>query len=238
MSLTYTIQFLIQSVDKQDLKLNLLLRPEAPYQWAIFSLFVSIILLTITRINNPLFVVSLFRSIYKNRNIEKIVFEELPLSRITNFCLVSNFILCFTIITSFLLNEYFHVFGWLNWLISLCIPLYLLVGPQLYLTLVEIISGENKFSKEIKLTNRIICQFLGLFGTLFLLVWIFNQHSHLFVSNFIIYLISLTYIFRLFRGFVFAFSKGLPWYYIILYFCTFELLPLYVVYYYLSGVYI
>ena len=91
MSLTYSIQFIIQSVDQQDLKLNLLWRPEAPYQWAIFSLFISIILLTITRINNPLFVVSLFRSIYKNRNIEKIVFEELPLSRITNFCLVSNF---------------------------------------------------------------------------------------------------------------------------------------------------
>ena len=238
MTITYAIQSLIQSVDKHDIKLSLLWKSETPFQWAIYSLFVSIILLTITRINNPSFVPSLLKSLYKNRAIEKIVLEESPLNKIAHFCLISNFILSFTIITSFLLSENFHVFGWLNWLIAFSLPIYLFVGPLFYLSLVEFISGENHFSKEIKLTNRILCQFLGIIGTLFLLIWIFNQHSHTFISYFTLSIISITYIFRLFRGFVFAFSKGLPWYYIILYFCTFELLPLYIVYYYLSGVYI
>jgi len=238
MTITYAIQSLIQSVDKHDIKLSLLWKSETPFQWAIYSLFVSIILLTITRINNPYFVSSLSKSLYKNRAIEKIVLEESPLNKIAHFCLIANFILSFTIITSFLVSENYHVFGWLNWLIAFIIPIYLLIAPVFYLSLVEFISGENHFSKEIKLTNRILCQFLGIIGTLFLLIWIFNQHSHAFISYFTICLISITYIFRLFRGFVFAFSKGLPWYYIILYFCTFELLPLYIVYYYLSGVYI
>ena len=238
MSLNYVLQTLIQSIDKHDIKLNLIWRSETPYQWAIYSLFVSIILLTITRINNPFFVTSISKSLYKNRNVEKIVFEELPLSRLTNFCLISNFILCFSVLTSFLLSENYHIYGWLNWLIAVGFSVYLLVGPQLYLSIVEVISGEYKFSKEIKLTNRIICEFLGLLGVLFLVIWIFNQHSHWFVCNSIIYLVFTSLIFRIFRGFVFAFSKGLPWYYIILYFCTFELLPLYIVYYYLSGVYI
>lgn len=238
MSLSCAIQTLIQSFDKQDIKLSLIWRTETPYQWAIFSLFVSIILLTITRTNNPSFISSLSKSLYKNRAVEKIILEESPLSKIANFCLLSNFLLSFTIITSFLLSENYHLFGWLNWIIAFSIPIYLLVGPLFYLSLVEVISGENHFSKEIKLTNRIVCQFLGIIGTLFLLIWIFNQHSHVFVTYFTMYLISITYIFRLFRGFVFAFSKGLPWYYIILYFCTFELLPLYIVYHYLSEVYV
>jgi hypothetical protein len=238
MTITYAIQSLIQSVDKHDIKLSLLWKSETPFQWAIYSLFVSIILLTITRINNPSFVPSLLKSLYKNRAIEKIVLDESPLNKIAQFCLISNFILSFTIITSFLVSENYHVFGWLNWLIAISLPVYLLVGPLFYLSLVEFITGENHFSKEIKLTNRILCQFLGIIGTLFLLIWIFIQHSHTFISYFTLSIISITYIFRLFRGFVFAFSKGLPWYYIILYFCTFELLPLYIVYHYLSGVYI
>ncbi len=238
MTLFFAFQTLIQSVDQQQIKLSLVWKAESPYQWAILFLFITIILLTIARTNNPLFINSLSRSLYKNRNVEKIVFEELPLSRITNFCLVSTFIISFSIVTSFLINEKYHLFGWINWMIAIGLPIYLLLAPQFYLTLVELITGETHFSKEIKLTNRIICEFLGLFGVLFLLLWIFDQNAHWFVNNFTIYLISIAYIYRIYRGFMFAFSKGLPWYYIILYFCTFELLPLYIVYYYLSGVYI
>jgi hypothetical protein len=238
MNLTYTIQTLIQSVDKQNIKLSLILKSDTPYHWGIYTLFVTIILLTIARINNPSFVLSISKALYKNRNIEKIVFEELPLSRITNFCLISNFILSFSIVTSFLLSEYYQLYGWINWTISISLPIYLILGPQLYLTLVELISGENRFSKEIKLSNRLICEFLGLFGVFSLLIWIFNENAHFFIRNLMLFLLLVSYFFRIFRGFVFAFSKGLPWYYIILYFCTFELLPLYIVYYYLSGVYI
>ena len=238
MILTYAIQNLIQSIDKQDINPSLLWRAETPYQWAIFSLFATFILLTIARISNPLFITTLSRSLYKNRNVQKIVFEELPLSRITNFCLISTFLISFSIICSFLISESFHLYGWLNWVIAVSIPLYLLIASQLYLTLVELVTGESNFSKEIKLTNRIICESLGLFGVLFLLLWIFDQYAHWYVGNLTLYMIGVSYIYRIFRGFVFAFSKGLPWYYIILYFCTFELLPLYIVYYYLSGVYI
>jgi len=238
MNLIFALQTLIQSVDKQEIKPSLFWRTETPYQWAIYSLFAIFILLTIARINNPLFITTLSRSLYKNRNIQKIIFEELPLSRVTNFCLVSIFLISFSIICSFLISESFHVYGWLNWVIAVSLPLYLLPAPQLYLTLVELVTGESNFSKEIKLTNRIICESLGLFGVLLLLIWIFNQYAHWYVINLTFYLIGAAYIYRIFRGFAFAFSKGLPWYYIILYFCTFELLPLYIVYYYLSGVYI
>jgi hypothetical protein len=237
MSLTNAIHFLIQSAEIQTFSPKLIWRSPVPYQWALGGLLLSFILLTITRINTPHFVLSLSRSIYKNRNVEKIVNEELPIGRIANFCLVINFLLCFSIVVSFFLNEYYHLYGWLNWVIAISIPSYLLIAPQLYLTLMEIVSGENHFSKEIKITNRIICEFLGLFGSLFLLIWIFNQHSHWFIREITIYLITITYLYRLFRGFIFAFSKGLPWYYIILYFCTFELLPIYLLFNYISGVY-
>lgn len=238
MSLTLFVHSIIQSVEIQNFSPKLLWKNDAPYQWAIFGLFISFALLTISRINTPHFVVSISRSLYKNRNVEKIVNEELPLGRIANFCLIVNFLLSFTFITSFFLNEYYQLYGWINWIIAMAIPSYLLVGPQLYLTLVEVISGEKQFSREIKLTNRILCEFTGLFGALFLLIWIFNHSSHLIVKDITIYLVVITYIYRLFRGFIFAFSKGLPWYYIILYFCTFELLPIYLIVSYISGVYV
>lgn len=237
MSLTNAIHFLIQSTEIQTFRPRLIWREEVPYQWALGGLFISLILLTTSRINTPNFILSLSKSIYKNRNVEKIVNEELPIGRIANFCLIVNFLLCFSIVFSFFLNEYYHLYGSFNWVLAISIPSYLLIAPLLYLTFIEIISGESHFSKEIKLTNRIICEFLGLFGSLFLLVWIFNQFSHSYIRDFTLYLITITYLYRLFRGFIFAFSKGLPWYYIILYFCTFELLPIYLVFNYISGVY-
>jgi hypothetical protein len=238
MSIIFTVQSIIQNTDIQNFSPKLLWRNNTPYQWAIIDLLISLFLLTISRINTPHFILSLSKSLYKNRSIDKIVNEELPIGRVANFCLTINFLLSFSLISSFFLTEYYHLYGWMNWLLALLIPCYLLIAPQLFLTFIELITGVKQFSKEIKLTNRIICEFIGLFGSLFLLLWIFNQHSHLFIRDLTYYLIVITYLYRIFRGFIFAFSKGLPWYYIILYFCTFELLPIYLVFSNISGVYI
>jgi ABC-type multidrug transport system fused ATPase/permease subunit len=233
MSLTFFITIWLKI---EEIKPQLLWRPANPYNWSIVGLSACLILLTIARINTPYFVKSITRSIFKNRNVERIVNEDLPIGNLTNFILTTNYLISFTFLIYFNLNQLLKIPNWIEILTACLIPLYLLFSPILYLNIVEIISGEKNITTEIKLTNKIVSQFIGLCSSIILVVWVFNQHLHWFLSSIVIYLVLILYLFRVFRGIVFAFQKSLPWFYIILYFCTFELLPVYIIYNYVSSV--
>ena len=210
-------------------------RASNPYIGAISALTFSLLLLTIARLSSPHFFYSLFRSIYKNRLVEKIAYEELPVSKLASFSLSVNYLISFSTLVYLFIQEQTGEINLLTYVIALAVPFLFMFAPYFFLTLVELVSGEKGISKEIKLTNWVVCKFLGIVFAIGLLLWVFNAHSHLFISHFIGYLLVGTYIFRLIRGFIFAFSKGLPWYYIILYFCTFEILPVYLAWLFIQG---
>ena len=210
-------------------------RARNPYIGAITALTFALILLTITRLSSPHFFYSLFRSIYKNRLVEKIAYEELPISKLSSFSLSLNYFISFSTLVYLFIQEHTGEINFLTYAIALAVPFLFLFAPYFFLTLVELVSGEQGITKEIKLTNWVVCKFLGILFAVGLLLWVFNAHSHLIISHFTGYLLVATYVFRLIRGFIFAFSKGLSWYYIILYFCTFEILPVYLVWLFIQG---
>ena len=214
---------------------NMDYRASNTYNGAIIILFLSLVLLSITRISSSYFILTLSKSIYKNRNVEKINYEEYPLSKTASLCLILNYLISFSTILFFYLREQTLLDNQFIYLIALGFPLLFLFTPYLFLTFVEFIAGESQLTNEIKLTNWVICKFVGLLFSITLIVWIFNQHSHLLLTQSISYVLIGISIFRLIRGFNFAFSKGLPWYYIILYFCTFEILPVYLAWLFIQG---
>jgi hypothetical protein len=113
---------------------------------------------------------------------------------------------------------------------SLPIGLFLieLVGP----IIVGILTGEIK-KISISVINTITGnQFFGLILSLLALFWIMNPLLNFWFLLVFIALICLKYLLRLFKSSYGVLINGVSWYYLILYFCTLEILPLFVAYNY------
>lgn len=214
-----------------------LLSPRINSLYGKITLFLSIgiLLITFARISSSYFLVAITKSIYKNRSIEKIVLEELPLTALSSFCLLLNFLICSSCLL-YLTVDFFQYEMPISTLLAIIYtPLLFLFGPYLFLTLVEFITGEIGITKAIKLTNWAICKFLGILFSLLLLLWVFNDKNASLFAYLLFTILCFFYVYRIFRGIIFAFSKGISWYYIILYFCMFEIIPMYPLWILLEG---
>ncbi|MFN5416602.1 MAG: DUF4271 domain-containing protein, partial [Flavobacteriia bacterium] len=98
------------------------------------------------------------------------------------------------------------------------------------LNFIGFISKEGEDLKENKYNTLIFAQILGVIFSLLLLIWTFNMKwSEVFVLIFA-GTAGIFWLFRIIRGFLFSIQKGIAWYYLFLYFCTLEILPLILIY--------
>lgn len=214
-----------------------LLSPKANSMYGSITMFLSIgiLLITFARMSSSYFLIAIAKSIYKNRSIEKISQEELPLTALSSFCLIVNFLICASCLL-YLTVDFFQPSIDTNTLLAVVYtPMLFLFGPYLFLNLVEYITGEIGITKAIKLTNWAICKFLGVIFSLFVLLWIFNDSNAEAFAYILFIILCIFYTYRIIRGILFAFSKGISWYYIILYFCMFEIIPMYPIWKLVEG---
>ena len=221
----------------QEILVPKLLSPKVNSMYGTITLFLSIAILLITfaRMSSSYFLIAITKSIYKNRSIEKISQEEMPLSALSSFCLLINFLICASCLL-YLTVDFFHdTISTSTLLAIIYTPILFLFGPYLFLNLVEFISGEKGITKAIKLTNWAICKFLGILFSLLVLLWIFNDKNAGVFGYILLVILTVCYVYRIIRGIIFAFSKGISWYYIILYFCMFEIIPMYPIWMLVEG---
>lgn len=221
----------------QEIVVPKLLSPKVNSIYGTITLLLSIAILLITfaRISSSYFLIAITKSIYKNRSIEKISQEEMPLSALSSFCLLINFLICASCLL-YLTVDFFHdTISTSTLLAIIYTPILFLFGPYLFLNLVEFISGEKGITKAIKLTNWAICKFLGILFSLLVLLWIFNDKNAGVFGYILLVILTICYVYRIIRGIIFAFSKGISWYYIILYFCMFEIIPMYPLWMLIEG---
>ena len=221
----------------QEIVVPKLLSPKVNSMYGTITLLLSIAILLITfaRMSSSYFLIAITKSIYKNRSIEKISQEEMPLSGLSSFCLLIFFLICASCLL-YLTVDFFHdTISTSTLLAIIYTPILFLFGPYLFLNLVEFISGEKGITKAIKLTNWAICKFLGILFSLLVLLWIFNDKNAGVFGYILLVILTVCYVYRIIRGIIFAFSKGISWYYIILYFCMFEIIPMYPLWMLIEG---
>lgn len=214
-----------------------LLSPKVNSIYGNVTLFLSIgmLLITFARMSSSYFLIAITRSIYKNRSIEKIAQEEMPLTALSSFCLIVNFLICASCLL-YLTVDFLHQTISISTLSAIIYtPILFLFGPYVFLNLVEYITGEIGVTKAIKLTNWAICKLLGIVFSLLVLLWVFNDKNAALFSYILWFILCIFYVYRIIRGIIFAFSKGISWYYIILYFCMFEIIPMYPIWMLLEG---
>ena len=188
----------------------------------------SFLLLTIAKLSSPNLKLNLIYGVLKNKGITKITREEFPISILTNSCLIINFILV-SEVSAYIYFKSISLESNFSFLLF-SFPLIIIIQPLLTSSFIELLTGESGLLLEVRLNSWLFLKISSIFITINLVFWVFNPSQEIIYSTILIYIYGLIYSIRLIQGLTFAISKGISLYYIILYFCTFELLPFAIVY--------
>lgn len=210
-----------------ELSMTLIERNQNLLWISTLTLVVSFFIIAIARMSSREFLISLGKSVYKNNQVDRIVQEEYPINSPASFLLLINFFLVF----GGNLNLYLQHQGIqleLHQLVWLLIPPFIyFFWSWLSMKLTILISGEKSLFVFAKLNLLIFLQLGGVLLSLSLLIWAFNPGFSTYFSSLFLVIIGFILVFRVFRGIIEAFQQGISLYYIILYFCTLEILPYY-----------
>lgn len=118
--------------------------------------------------------------------------------------------------------------------VVIVINLFLIIYNFLGLLFVKFITGEKKLL-DIFLTQSWI--HLISFGIIFFLIgliWLLNPNLKDFLTYVFPYTLLTFFILRFIKLLIASIMEGVPWYYLILYLCTLEILPIVVIYHYIK----
>lgn len=199
--------------------------------FAMIGLSLSFVLLALSKVASSNIVVIFSRVLYKNGTVEKIVREEFPLGSFSSAVLLLNFVVTSTVLLYLAYLSFypktnnFELFFFLP-----LVPLYFFVWPLLWFNIVGYLTKESVILKANKHNAILFSQIIGVLFSILLLLWAFNiKWSEFFIFIFAA-VVLLFWAYRFLRGIIFSLQSGVAWYYIILYFCTLEILPLMLIY--------
>lgn len=178
------------------------------------------------RINNPNFFRVISAGYFKLKAQDKSFNENNRISQGATIALYLNFIVsisfCFFLL---LLSEANYSFAVLAGFLFVGFLIFL---QQFGFRITGFLSGQSSISENGIIITRQVWFFSGLLYLLLSLIWVLNMK---FKTIFVVIFISLLFtsaLIRILKGLLFAFSSGYNWYYIFLYLCTLEILPVFI----------
>jgi hypothetical protein len=118
-------------------------------------------------------------------------------------------------------------------ILGLLLPVFVFLIEVGALVAVQWLSNERKKIHPAIVHTFVGYQVTGVFFALLNLFWLVNaQLNHFFMVIFLI-IVAFKYLIRITKNSFIVLSNGAPLYYIILYFCTLEILPMLIVYIYI-----
>ena len=198
-----------------------------------YVLFVAFITLAIARFARAGIYQTLVLANGKFLGVVAFVRDVMPISKPSSLLLILNYVLsagaiCFLYVQS---NENIHL-G--NDALVFILPIALLLWNLSCFLLTRWLSGAvGVFAGPI--TLKIIgAQFLGLIYFLCAVLWLFIAGQGMMFGQLALILFFAESTFRLVKSIILVLNQGVSWYYIILYFCTLEILPMLMIYFALT----
>ena len=193
----------------------------------------SLLLVILARLRNSKAIPTVLSAILKNSSLDEHFKENMRMESFSAILLILNYFVCFSVCLFLFFSRILSLD--LVWAIglSILIPVALFVLDTLSIILVGAITGESKKLNSSLIITLSLNQFFGLFLSLVSLLWIMNPEFNTVYLVIFGLLLVLQYLMRVLKNTVAILINGVPWYYLILYFCTLEILPLYSAYYYL-----
>ena len=193
---------------------------------------ISFIIITFAKFQNHSIFYSLFKLVFANKNFEQIFKEDLKILSSSSIALIINYFLIISTCVYLSLQTKLGNKVENPLLISLAIPFCIFILQIVSLWVIGLVTKEIKVVIAPVLQTTVIIEIIGFLLFFLALIWVLNpQHSEYFLLTFVILLI-IGFVVRFIKSLFAVLRKGVSWYYIILYFCTLEILPLYVAYYY------
>lgn len=232
--MTVLIQQIFGNGSITSIPSNLILRENNLSHLIIPLVVISFILITFAKYQNNHIFSSLIRLLFSNKNFEQILKEDLKLSSSSSVALVLNYFFIISTCVFLGIQASLDVKMNVTIAISILIPLFVFVLQLLSLWIIGVLTKEIKLIVTPLLQTIVLIEFIGFILFFLALIWVLNpQFSHYFLITFGV-ILGLGFIIRFIKSLLSVLQKGVPLYYIILYFCTLEILPLFIAYYYLG----
>lgn len=202
-----------------------------------YALFFAFIILAFARFARAEVYQTLILANGKFQGVVAYVREVMPLNKPSSWLLLVNYVLSMGAISYLLAENSPHIQLPAKELVFL-VPIFFLLWSLTGFVITGWLTGESdKFSAPI--TFKIIgAQLLGLLYFLCAILWLFMSfESQLFIQIVVILFLAESF-FRIVKSVRTVFRQGVSWYYIILYLCTLEILPLLMAYYALNSSFI
>jgi hypothetical protein len=197
---------------------------------AILSL--SFIMIALSRMSNGRSLKTVTGIFFGNTAVEQVLKENMRLGSLSSILLILNYFISFSLSIFIFLNRIIIIEAVWSLLFAIGIPIIWFLMETAGLFMVGWLTGEQKKIIPAVLNTLTGDQFIGLLLSVLCLFWIMNPELNRIFLVFFISLICLKFVTRLLKNSIAVLSAGVTWYYLILYFCTLEILPLFVAYYY------
>jgi hypothetical protein len=194
-------------------------------------LSISFLLIAFARLARPNIYAAVSIGMIKTSGLRTHIRETFPLNKRGSILLLVNYLLSTTLVL-YLFMDQFQINRLDQLVIAGAAPLVLLVGNIACLRVTGWITGEYNRLKEPVIMKILGAQVLGILYFLCALVWVLNSSYQDVLTQVIIWTFIIESSLRVIKGVTTVYNNGVSWYYIILYFCTLEILPLFVVYYF------
>ena len=178
----------------------------------------------VARVAQPDLIAQTFTGFFKVKRPDSNGFEGSKLQPSMTALIILNYIISFSTCVFLLLYEQSNMLEtvWLTMKIVFALTFLQLINFRL----VFILSGERAILDSMSAVNKQIWSFGGFILTCIALLWILNQElQHGFEQLFFMVFSSLI-VWRIVKGLLLAAQLRYKWYYLILYLCTLEILPL------------
>jgi len=178
----------------------------------------------VARVAQPDLISQTFSGFFKVKRPDSNGFEGSKLQPSMSALIVLNYIISFSTCVFLSLYEQINMLetAWVTFKIVFAFTFLQLLNFRL----VFLLTGERAILDSMSAVNKQIWSFGGFILTCIALLWILNQElQHVFEQLFFI-VFSLLVVWRIVKGLLLAVQLRYKWYYLILYLCTLEILPL------------
>jgi hypothetical protein len=198
------------------------------------GLFASFLLIAFAKLIKSDVYGAMLLSLTKTTGLRAFTREAYPVNKVDSLLLVLNYLFATT--TALLILFGLPKFQTeLRMDYALFIPLGILIWSLGSMYFTQLITGEKNVFVEPIIMKLVGAQFLGLLYFMLSLMWVLNSFDQNIFINIVLWAFIIESVLRLFKSISVVYLQGVSFYYIILYFCTLEILPLIVAYYFIFG---
>lgn len=192
---------------------------------------ISLILIAIARISNYKALGTVINAFFSGGPIQQLLKDNMRIGSLSSILLVINYLIATFICVYLMLNRTFGFSSNISLLFACSVPVGFTIFEILGMAITSFITGEGKTMEPAFQTSWIGFEFIGLPLSVLALIWIMNPTLNTICIIVFSVLIGARVLQRITKSSILILNKGVAWYYIFLYLCTLEILPLIVAYY-------